>query len=86
MKLIFYKQPGCAPCDERLPVAQAVAEDTGIEMVVWDVAEHKKLAEKHRVRATPTLVLIDETTGERKTSWYGKLIHQETVAAHIRRS
>lgn len=49
---------GCSPCRALKPIIQQVAQETGVEVISYDLDENEGKFTEFNVRAAPTLVFL----------------------------
>lgn len=78
--LAFYYKDDCAPCAAAKPIADAIAAKAGVELLYLNAEADllKPLVANHKVKAVPTLVVVD-ATGARIAGFYGKMIEEARV-------
>lgn len=81
-KALVFVQDNCAPCDEAKPRIQEAERTSGAKFeyidLTPDIHQHpnaRELVQQYRVKFTPTVVVVDEDTGDRRGSLFGKLIN-----------
>ena len=57
--LVYFHSPGCGPCKKMLPHIKELQADTGRVFPV-DISEHPEVARKMQIKATPTVILVNE--------------------------
>lgn len=57
---VLFGSPTCTPCDSvKVLLRELEADDPGFRWTYVDAAEHLDLADEHRVRRVPTLLVVD---------------------------
>ncbi|MEO7803220.1 MAG: thioredoxin family protein [Actinomycetota bacterium] len=67
--LIHFTTPYCHECQLAQPVLAAASKDHGMQLAHIDARDRPDLANKYKVRSTPTILLIDER-GTVHRSWF----------------
>jgi len=62
--LLYWHTPACGPCKTMGPVIDELCQD-GAPVVKLEVSEHLELARELGIRATPTLLLVENDRVER---------------------
>lgn len=86
MKLLYFRADGCGVCQDKAPVAEAVAREHGLPLEVHDLGDEAGRAEgeARRIRGIPTLALAD---GERvRFRLVGRMITPGYVAQLVARA
>jgi len=86
-KLLFFHQANCPPCEEAKPkIAALLLRGLAVHYIDLTPGEQQhpqaaELVQRYRVKFTPTAVVVDADTGERRGSQFGKLINTETLVS-----
>jgi len=60
--LIYFHSPSCGPCRRMTPVIEALAGDRPGRVTSVDISQDMASAQRYNVRATPTIVLVEDGT------------------------
>lgn len=66
--IVEFTSPYCYECKEALPLLEAASRVHRSDLAVVDARERPDLANKYRVRATPTILVVDKR-GRVTSSW-----------------
>jgi thiol-disulfide isomerase/thioredoxin len=84
--IIFFYQPDCAPCDEKKPVVEGVARETGTPIHYLDATDPSAAEEvqRYRVKATPYVVIVRPGAPPSVVArFFGKLINAEGLRSFL---
>lgn len=79
---LVFKASWCPPCQELAPILDKVKNTTGVEMVIYDIDEHKEEFRIFGVEAMPVVFLIKD--GRPIDRIEGKKTEQEYVTLNER--
>ncbi|MFW5638613.1 MAG: thioredoxin family protein [Methanoculleus sp.] len=83
VKVISFFQEGCMGCKEQALILTEVEKDLGIEIEVIDAVKNPQYIKEHRLRVTPTTLIIED--GDVRERMEG-FVHREDLEAAIRRN
>lgn len=66
--LIEFTTAGCNECQVALPVLTAASKKHGVPLALIDAGDRPDLANKYKVRNTPTILLVD-SLGKVRRGW-----------------
>jgi len=73
LKIHKYGASFCSPCRSLAPIVKEVSQETGIEVVSFDVDEHESQFTQNCVRSVPTLIFMKNNLEvRRETGMMGK--------------
>ena len=60
--LIYFHSPSCGPCRSMTPVIDALIDELPQQVSKVDISQDMQSALRYNVRATPTVVLVEDGT------------------------
>lgn len=64
MKALKFRKEGCVPCDRLEPKLEEVTDNNDIPVKEIQVEEDMEKVREYKVRASPTVVLLDDSGEE----------------------
>ena len=66
MQVLYFTMKTCAPCKAFKPLLQQTASQLGVAINYIDVDDQGAMAQQYNINSVPTLIIVDNTTGQIK--------------------
>jgi thioredoxin 1 len=73
MAVLYFSAEWCGPCKTFKPVLQQTASQLGVSINYVDVDRQGDLAQQYNISSVPTLIIVDNITGQTKHRSSGSL-------------